>query len=100
MQSGFSPRSLITATDTDVIKHYVRQGLGVGVIASMAFDEKDEEDLVCLDASHLFEHSTIHVCFRKHKYLKNYMYDFIELYCPKLTRSAVQGQVQLSPTLL
>ncbi|MFD2095358.1 HTH-type transcriptional regulator CysB [Corallincola platygyrae] len=89
-QAGISPRIVFTATDADVIKTYVRLGLGVGVIATMAVDENDDKDLVALDASHLFERSTTMIGFRKGTFLRTYMYDFIERFAPHLTRDAVE----------
>lgn len=87
---GLSPKTVLTATDTDVIKHYVRLGMGVGVIASVAFDEGDRESLVCLNIDHLIASSATHVCLRRHQHLRDYMYDFIHLYAPHISRETVQ----------
>ncbi|ALP41033.1 CysB family transcriptional regulator [Aeromonas schubertii] len=76
---GLSPKTVLTATDTDVIKHYVRLGMGVGVIASVAFDEGDRESLVCLNIDHLIASSATHVCLRRHQHLRDYIYDFIPI---------------------
>ncbi len=64
-RSGLTPRIVFTATDADVIKTYVRLGIGVGVIASMAMDPATDEDLVAIDASHIFEASTTKIGFKK-----------------------------------
>lgn len=87
---GLSPRIVLTATDSDIIKHYVRLGMGVGVIATSAFDEGDRESLVCLNIDHLIASSVAHVCLRRHAHLRDYMYDFIHLYAPHVNREAVQ----------
>ncbi|WP_263434727.1 LysR substrate-binding domain-containing protein [Aeromonas schubertii] len=87
---GLSPKTVLTATDTDVIKHYVRLGMGVGVIASVAFDEGDRESLVCLNIDHLIASSATHVCLRRHQHLRDYIYDFIHLYAPHISRETVQ----------
>lgn len=87
---GLEPHIVFTATDADVIKTYVRLGLGVGVLASMALDEKSDSDLVCIDASHLFEASTTKIGFRKGSFLRGYMYDFIERFAPHLTKDVVE----------
>lgn len=87
---GLSPKTVLTATDTDVIKHYVRLGMGVGVIASVAFDEGDREALVSLNIDHLIASSATHICLRKHAHLRDYMYDFIHLYAPHISRETVQ----------
>ncbi|MDI3326102.1 HTH-type transcriptional regulator CysB [Pontibacterium granulatum] len=92
-REGLDPKVVFTAVDSDVIKTYVRLGLGVGIIATMAYEENFDDDLVCLDASHLFESSTTKIGFRKGTFLRGYMYDFIERFAPHLTPDVVR-QVQ------
>ncbi|WP_432473367.1 HTH-type transcriptional regulator CysB [Amphritea sp. HPY] len=92
-REGLDPKVVFTAVDSDVIKTYVRLGLGVGIIASMAFEEEMDRDLVRLDASHLFEYSTTKIGFRKGTFLRGYMYDFIQKFAPHLTPEVVK-QVQ------
>jgi len=92
-REGLDPKVVFTAVDSDVIKTYVRLGLGVGIIATMAYEEDFDDDLVCLDASHLFESSTTKIGFRKGTFLRGYMYDFIERFAPHLTPDVVR-QVQ------
>lgn len=87
---GLRPRVVLTAADADVIKTYVRLGLGIGIVASMAFDEGVDSDLIALDASDLFESSTTKIGFRRNSYLRSYMYDFIEMFAPHLTRDLVR----------
>ena len=89
MQSGLTPKVVFTATDADVIKTYVRLGLGIGIMAQMAYDPVLDSDLVSLDASHLFDHSTTMIGCRKGTFLRGYMYDFIELFAPHLNRELV-----------
>ncbi len=90
---NLSPNVVFTATDTDVIKTYVRLGLGIGIIASMAYDSEMDEDLAILDASALFEDSVTHIGFRKGTFLRAYMYDFIERFAPHLDRKLVDKAV-------
>lgn len=91
---GLTPHVVFTATDADVIKTYVRLGIGVGIIASMAFEpQKDGADLVALDASHLFENSTTRIGFRKGTFLRGFMYDFIREFAPHLTRERVEAAI-------
>ena len=90
IREGLDPRVVFTAVDSDVIKTYVRLGLGVGIIATMAFDEAADHDLVCLDASHLFEPSSTKIGFRKGTFLRGYMYDFIQKFAPHLTPDVVK----------
>ena len=87
---GLEPHIVFTATDADVIKTYVRLGLGVGVIASMAMDKELDDDLVAIDASHLFDASTTKIGFRKGAFLRGYMYDFIQRFAPHLTKDVVE----------
>ncbi|MCP3427383.1 HTH-type transcriptional regulator CysB [Opacimonas viscosa] len=89
-EAGLEPKIVFTATDADVIKTYVRLGVGVGVIASMAVDEELDDDLVKIDASHLFQYSTTKIGFRKGNFLRSYMYDFIERFAPHLTKAVVE----------
>lgn len=91
---GLHPNVVLTAVDADVIKTYVRLGLGVGIVATMAYDPKQDADLVALDSSHLFSYSTTHIGFRRGTFLRGYMYDFIETFAPHLTRATVDRAAQ------
>jgi LysR family cys regulon transcriptional activator len=86
---GLHPDVVLTAVDSDVIKTYVRLGLGVGIVATMAYDPKIDADLVCLPADHLFDPSTTHIGFRRGIYLRGYMYEFIREFAPHLTRDLI-----------
>ncbi len=88
-KAGVEPKIAFTATDADVIKTYVRLGVGIGVIASMAIDPKIDGDLVAIDASHLFKASTTKIGFRRGSFLRGYMFDFIERFAPHLTKDIV-----------
>ncbi|MDU8923964.1 HTH-type transcriptional regulator CysB [Pasteurellaceae bacterium LIM206] len=92
--AGILPNIVFTATDADVIKTYVRLGLGVGIIASMAHTETDN-DLIAIDASHLFQSSTTQIAFKYSTFLRNYMYDFINYFSPHLTRPLVEKAEKL-----
>ncbi|MDN5850520.1 MAG: HTH-type transcriptional regulator CysB [Nitrococcus sp.] len=91
--AGMSPEVVFTATDSEVIKTYVALGLGVGIIATMAFDPERDTGLTALDASHLFEQSITSIGFRRGMYLRGYMYDFIEAFAPHLTCSVIERAV-------
>ncbi len=93
--ANIKPNVVFTATDADVIKTYVRMGLGVGVVASMAFDGKEDNDLVAIPAEHLFAPSTTKIGFRKGTFLRTFMYDFLEGFAPHLTRSRVEEALTL-----
>jgi len=92
---GVEPKIAFTATDADVIKTYVRLGVGVGVIATMAIDPRIDSDLVVIDASHLFKASTTKIGFRRGTFLRGYMFDFIERFAPHLNRDLVTKAVLL-----
>ncbi len=89
MERGLAPKIVFTAADADVIKTYVRLGLGVGIIASMAHDEELDSDLVSLDASNLFRPSITKIGFRRGTFIRGFMYEFMENFAPHLTRTMV-----------
>ncbi|GLO60445.1 transcriptional regulator CysB [Vibrio sp. MACH09] len=93
--AGLTPKIVFTATDADVIKTYVRMGIGVGVIASMAIDQVQDSDLVVIDASHIFGASTTSIGFRRGTFLRSYMFDFMERFAPHLTRPVVEQAISL-----
>lgn len=90
IQQGLNPRVIFTAADADVIKTYVRLGLGVGIVAHMAYDEDKDSDLVALDAGHLFADSVTRIGFRKGSRLRAYMFDFISAFASHLDRATVE----------
>ena len=87
--AGVMPNVVLSAIDADVIKTYVSLGLGVGLIANMAYDEERDKDLVRIDCSHLFPASTTYLGVRKDAFLRGYLYGFIELLAPKFGRREV-----------
>ncbi|MFU8784040.1 HTH-type transcriptional regulator CysB [Aliidiomarina sp.] len=94
-KAGLTPKIVFTATDADVIKTYVRMGLGIGVIATMAYEPEKDSDLVAINAAHLFAPSTTKIGFRKGVFLRSYMYDFIERFAPHLTRPVIEQAIGL-----
>ncbi|AMN45944.1 CysB family transcriptional regulator [Steroidobacter denitrificans] len=88
-RAGKTPNVALTARDADVIKTYVRLGLGVGVIASMAIDPREDADLVSIDASHLFPAHLTWIGFHQGALLRSYMYEFLQAIGPHLTRRLV-----------
>jgi len=95
-EKGLEPKVVFTATDADVIKTYVRLGLGIGIVAHMACDPETDSDLVAIEASDLFQSSVTSIGFRKGTYLRGYMYDFIQAFAPHLTRTVVDEVIALS----
>ncbi len=88
-RANVKPDIVLTALDSDVIKTYVREGLGIGIIAGMAFDERTDSDLRALDASHLFASNVTRLAIRRGVELRSYVYDFIELFASTLTRATI-----------
>ena len=82
---GLEPDVVFTARDADVIKTYVRMGLGVGIVASMAADCSDKKDLSVLDAEGLFPRSTTWIGYRKDAVLRRYMSEFLQLFAPHIS---------------
>jgi len=88
-KAGLEMKVVLTATDAEVIKTYVQSGLGIGIIARMAFDPEHDDSLVALDAGHLFQHSVTSLAVRRNAWLRGYIYDFIEWFAPHLDRDMV-----------
>jgi LysR family transcriptional regulator, cys regulon transcriptional activator len=93
---GLKPDVVFTATDSTTLKTYARMGVGVGIMAKMAFNPALDKGLGIIDASHLFASSTSHIAFRRGTLLRQYMYDFIQLFAPHLTHELVDAAVQLA----
>ncbi|HTG97433.1 MAG TPA: CysB family HTH-type transcriptional regulator [Burkholderiales bacterium] len=91
---GLKPHVVLSAQDSDVIKTYVELGLGVGILAKMAFDAKRDVLLRAIDASHLFESSTTRLGIKRGAYLRRYAYDFIGMFAPHLPATTVEQAVK------
>jgi LysR family transcriptional regulator, cys regulon transcriptional activator len=88
---GLVPNVVLTALDSDVIKTYVELGMGVGIVAQMAFDPERDRGLRAIDARTLFDTSTTRIGIRRGAYLRGYMYDFIAMFAPHLDRRTVDS---------
>lgn len=84
-----SPNIVFSTTDADLIKTYVKLGVGVGIVAKMAVNNKSDDDFVVLNAGHIFPYSTTYIVFSRALFLRSYMYDFINLFAPHLNRQTV-----------
>ncbi|AEJ03114.1 transcriptional regulator, LysR family [Nitrosomonas sp. Is79A3] len=93
---GLEPNVVLTAIDSDVIKTYVELGLGVGILANMAFDSKRDKNLRSIDASHLFEPSTTRIGISRNSYIRGYVFDFIEMFAPHLDHANIQAKLESS----
>ena len=88
-EQGLDPDVVFTARDVDVIKTYVRMGLGVGIVAGMA-DGAEDEDLTSISAAGLFPRSTTWIGFRKDIVLRRYMLEFVRLFAPHITADQLE----------
>ncbi len=94
---GLKPTVVLTAIDADVIKTYVELGLGIGILAQMAFEPKRDKHLRSIDASHLFEPSTTRIGISRNSYLRGYVFDFIEIFAPHLNPDIVKAAMKEHP---
>ncbi|HEU4458258.1 MAG TPA: CysB family HTH-type transcriptional regulator [Methylibium sp.] len=92
--AGLTPTLALTAMDADVIKTYVELGLGVGIVAAMAFDPQRDRELRAIDARHLFAVNMTRLAVKRGTYLRGYVQDFIEAFAPTLTREVVQAALE------
>lgn len=92
-KAGITPDIVMSARDSDVIKTYVELGLGVGIVASMAYNPQRDAGLRMLDCAHLFAANTALIAVRYGHYLRGYAYHFIELCSARLTEAAIRSQL-------
>ena len=93
--AGITPDIVMSALDADVIKTYVELGMGIGIIASMAFNSVKDTDLSLLKCDHLFDANTTYVALRHGHYLRSFAYRFIELCSPALNEATVRARLAL-----
>jgi LysR family cys regulon transcriptional activator len=91
---GLVPNVVLTAIDADVIKTYVELGLGIGILAQMAFEPKRDKHLRSIDDSHLFEPCTTRIGISRNSYLRGYVFDFIEIFAPHLNPAVVKAAME------
>jgi len=82
--AGLQPEIVLSALDADVIKSYVELGLGIGIVASLAFDPKRDKGLRLLDCTHLFPENITRIALREGQLLRHFAYHFIGLCAPKV----------------
>ncbi|MBX9849934.1 MAG: HTH-type transcriptional regulator CysB [Rhodocyclaceae bacterium] len=95
--ADIAPNIALTAIDADVIKTYVELGLGIGILAELAFVPERDRHLRKIEVGHLFKPTTTYLAIRKNEYLRGYTYDFIELFAPHLTRNIVAKAMSINP---
>ena len=94
---GLSANVVLEAMDADVIKTYVELGMGVGIVASIAYDEERDAALHAIDARHLFATNLTRLALRRGSFLRGYVYEFIQTFAPPLNRSVVEQALQQQP---
>lgn len=94
-KAGVEPDIVLTAMDSDVIKQYVALGMGVGIVASMAFDHGRDKGMRAVEASHLFAPNVTRLGVRRGAFLRAYAYHFIERFAPGVTRSGVEQALRV-----
>jgi LysR family cys regulon transcriptional activator len=92
-KKGLIPDVVLTATDVDVMKRYVKLGLGVAIITSLAYDPEQDAGLGAVDVSHLFEGSCVKLGLRQNAYLSNYAYEFLRIFAPHLDSAAIRNAI-------
>ena len=87
--AGFDANIVFTARDSDVIKTYVRMGLGIGIVAGMAFEPDDRQTLAAIPVKGIFPRSTTWIGLRRNTMLRCYMADFLRLFAPHLSSEQI-----------
>ncbi len=95
---GLTPRIALEAIDSDVIKTYVRLGLGVGIVAEMAVKDSLDDDLVARPASQLFGKNVARIAFKRSAYIRHFVYDFAALLSDRLDRNLIMKALEGHPT--
>ena len=93
-KAGITPDIVMSALDADVIKTYVELGLGIGIIASMAYQDDRDNKLSLLDVGTLFENNTTRIALRKGYFLRGFAYEFLELCSPKLDEAKIKAALK------
>ncbi|HEY5365481.1 MAG TPA: CysB family HTH-type transcriptional regulator [Casimicrobiaceae bacterium] len=91
------PNIVLTALDADVIKTYVELGMGVGIVAQMAYDARKDTAFERLDAGHLFQRATTRLAIRRGVFVRGYVYALITMFAPQYGRQAVEDAMAGRP---
>lgn len=96
-RQGLVPDIVLEAMDADVVKTYAELGMGVGIVAAIAFDDERDRGLRSLDARHLFASNTTRLALRRGSWLRDYAYAFITQFAPPLSQALVQRAMAAEP---
>lgn len=94
---NLAPNVVLSALDSDVIKTYVELGMGIGIVAQMAYDAAKDGHFEMLDASHLFAASTTRLALRRGVFLRGFVYEFITLFAGQYSKSAIDAALADTP---
>jgi len=97
---NLAPDIIMSALDADVIKAYVELGLGVGIVASMAYSDVRDQGLALLETEHLFRRNTTVIGVRRGHYLRGFAYRFIEFCSPDLREPVIRQCAQMHAPLM
>lgn len=89
-QRNISPDIILEAIDADVIKTYVEAGMGIGIVAGHAYDPERDRNLRVIPVGHLFGKNVTHIGVKQGAYLRSFVYTFIKLFSPTLTKKIVE----------
>ena len=89
-QRNITPDIILEAIDADVIKTYIETGMGIGIVAGHAYDPERDRNLKVIQASHLFGNNVTHLGVKQGAYLRSFVYTFIEIFSPTLTKKIVE----------
>ena len=93
-EKGLMTNIALTAQDSDIIKTYVKLGLGVGLVAASSIDKEKDGELQVIPANHLFESGHTYICLHRGKHLREYVYALINLVAPNITREDIEKAIQ------
>ena len=96
-RQGLEINMVLSAMDADVIKTYVELGMGVGIIAAIAYDEQRDGHLAAIDARHLFASNMTRLALRRGAFLRGYVYAFVESFASPLTREVIEQAMAAQP---
>jgi LysR family cys regulon transcriptional activator len=99
-RQGLAVNVVLSAMDADVIKTYVELGMGIGIIASLAFDEGRDQGLRAMDARHLFATNMTRLAIRRGTYLRGFVYEFIQTFASPLSKEVVQKAMASEPGMV
>lgn len=94
LEHGLEPKLVVSAIDSDVIKAYVAEGLGIAIVPTLSLDPETDRNLVAVDATSLFPKSVMTVSLRREAYLRRYVSDFVQLVAPRWNHDRILEEMR------